>query len=124
VESSTPKEVSIAPNIFKRIVNNLISYSLNNTSDSVVNVNICYHNIDFNCLNNGDKLFRVGAESLTNQEYLVVRISFKGKDIPENQLKDVFVDQNTDQEAENREGIGMGLAICLKMAMLIQAFIQ
>jgi len=123
IEPNFPLEICIAPTLFKRVVNNLISNALKHTTDGLVQVNISRKKNNDNFSHQGIELRHVGAEIQMNQEYLILEIVDNGVGIPADKLNHIFEEMNTDQEGGNWEGIGLGLPICLRLAILIHSYI-
>jgi signal transduction histidine kinase len=71
----------------------------------------------------GLSLIKVGSEILLNQEYMLVEIADNGKGIPEDKLSQIFEEMKTDQEGGNWDGTGLGLPICLKLAIQSNSYI-
>jgi len=51
-------------------------------------------------------------------------IKDNGKGIPKNKMDQIFNEQETDENAENWDGTGLGLPICLTLCRNMNAFIK
>jgi len=68
-------------------------------------------------------LIKAGTEIKLNQEYMLVEIVDNGKGIPGEKLNQIFEEMNTDEEGGNWDGTGLGLPICLKLAIQTNSYI-
>jgi len=69
-------------------------------------------------------LIQTGFDADENVEYLQIEIIDTGRGIPANKLQSIFMEMHSDQENSNWDGLGLGLPVCLELALQLRSFIR
>lgn len=119
IQQNFPQKIMIRHTLLKRIINNLISNALKHTQNGKVDVRFtddfdqasdknAYKNIKF---------IMVGSEYNPKLKQLRIEVEDNGKGIHPDKIHKIFEELHSDQEDQNWDGIGLGLPICLKLAI-------
>mmetsp|Transcript_14110 Transcript_14110/g.11659 ORF Transcript_14110/g.11659 Transcript_14110/m.11659 type:complete len:215 (-) Transcript_14110:733-1377(-) len=111
-----PEYMYISVSTIKRIINNFISNALKHTKDGRIKISFNKVCEIANCSEDVE-LIHKGSEINPAQEYLRFEIADNGKGIPADILPHIFDEMVSDQEGDNWDGTGLGLPICLKLAI-------
>jgi len=123
-QSSMPKVILLQQLNVKRVVNNLLSNALKHTKSGSVTLLTGLVKSGQLLDGSAEGLIHVGSKIIPNSKYLMFEIRDDGKGIPKEKLSLIFNEQETDESAENWDGTGLGLPICLTICKNMDAFIK
>lgn len=119
-----PDKILVQQLNLKRMINNLISNALKHTNGGKVTVYAGLIEADELNARNIEDCVHVGSAINYNQLYIMFEIKDNGKGIPQDKLRKIFDEKETDESAENWDGTGLGLPICLNICKNMNSFIR